>query len=263
MAEASPIIYHFEEDSNTDALRHKSENLFRVGWRKAGAPRQIEMKFPDGRRRMHYSQAFSKPALPAPESGEIWRCLDARCTKGHRPYWGEIGSGEHLLQIYRDESALLDSLERFVMAGLGDGQSVAIISTPTHRAEMERRLTARGIDVAGARRVDSYIDLDAEETLARFMRNGLPDEALFRETIRSVLSRARQGDRRVRAFGEMVALLWAQGNRAATLLLEHYWHVLCQLEDIPLFCAYPWNGFGPEDAEAVRDIFSAHSRLVG
>ena len=45
--------------------------------------------------------------------------------------------------------------------------------------------------------------------------------------------------RKVRAFGEMIALLWARGDRAATLWLEQLWHELCQTQEFSLFLRIP------------------------
>ena len=64
-----------------------------------------------------------------------------------------------------------------------------------------------------------------------------------------LLTRGRAGGRRVRAFGEMVAVMWARGEQGATVRLEHLWHRLCQSEAFSLFCAYPRIGF-TQDAEA-------------
>ncbi len=56
--------------------------------------------------------------------------------------------------------------------------------------------------------------------------------------------KTRRDGRRVRAFGEMVAVLWDQGQNAATVRLEHLWHKLCPEEkDFSLFCTYPKAGF--------------------
>ena len=85
--------------------------------------------------------------------------------------------------------------------------------------------------------------MDAQETLSKFMVKGLPDEELFTQVVTGLLERARNGGRRVRAFGEMVAVLWSQGHNGATVRLEHLWHKFCQTEAFSLFCAYPRSGF--------------------
>jgi hypothetical protein len=74
--------------------------------------------------------------------------------------------------------------------------------------------------------------------------------------------RASARGRRVRAFGEMVALLWAQGNAAATVRLEYLWNRVCKLERLPLFCAYPKAGFTQEASASLAEICAAHSRII-
>jgi len=113
-----------------------------------------------------------------------------------------------------------------------------------------------------ARLREQYIDLDAEETLAEFMRDGQPDEKLFRGLVSDLLERAGRSGRRVRAFGEMVALMWGRGQNEATMQLERLWHDLCQKEAFSLFCAYPRSGFTQDADESIREICATHSRVV-
>jgi hypothetical protein len=124
------------------------------------------------------------------------------------------------------------------------------------------RLLACGFDLDRARSLGQYIDLDAEETLARFMRSGNPDEQLFECLVSDLLTRAGQGGRRVRAFGEMVAILWGQGHNDATMRLEQLWHGLCQRKAFSLFCAYPRSGFTQNAKESIVEICKTHSRVV-
>lgn len=100
---------------------------------------------------------------------------------------------------------------------------MVIIATPLHLASLNERLIAQNIDVAAAARNDQYLALDAEETLSKFMVMGWPDEDFFKGVVTDILQRAKGGNRRVRAFGERVAILWARGNTGATVHLEHLW----------------------------------------
>ncbi|MEO8343769.1 MAG: MEDS domain-containing protein [Gallionella sp.] len=177
-------------------------------------------------------------------------------------FWGEITPCEHLVQIYLDDSAFLDSLEGFITGGIRAGDGVIVIATPAHLASLEVRMATRGVDLAAALAANQYMPFDAEEILSRFMRNGWPDDELFRNVVISLLSRAKAGGRQVRAFGEMVAILWAQGNNGATVRLEHLWHRLCQEEMFSLFCAYPRTGFTQNASISIKEICDAHSRVV-
>ena len=181
---------------------------------------------------------------------------------GTEVFWGEIAPCEHLVQIYEDDGPFLDTLEGFVAGGLRAHEAVVIIATAEHLSALEHRLRAHALDIGAARSQDQYIPLDAQEMLSKFIVQGWPDDELFRQEVIAILTRARGNGRRVRAFGEMVAMLWGQGHNGATVRLEHLWHELCRKEAFSLFCAYPRSGF-TQDAEAsIQEICSTHSKVI-
>lgn len=177
-------------------------------------------------------------------------------------FWGELAPSEHLVQFYDDDGVFLDTLEGFAAGGLRAGDSVIVIATALHRERLEDLLKLRGFDIDEAQRTNQYIPLDADEILSRFMVNGWPDEARFRSTVTDLLAKGKKDGRRVRAFGEMVAILWESGHKGATVRLEHLWHTYCHTENFSLFCAYPKIGFPQDASEAIRDICDAHSRVI-
>lgn len=178
-------------------------------------------------------------------------------------FWGEIAPCDHLLQFYENDRVLLDTLQSFIAGGLQAGESAVVIATPEHLDELENRLEKLGLDLPGALADDQYIPLNAEATLARFMVNGWPDDAKFAEVVTEILTRAGGQGRRVRAFGEMVAILWAKGQVAATVRLENLWNKLCHAEGFSLFCAYPKSGITKDTSLSMHEICEAHSRVIG
>ena len=184
------------------------------------------------------------------------------CGGGTDVFWGEIAPSDHLVQIYEDENVFLDTLEGFVGGGLKAGEGVILIATAAHLSALEGRLKAGGLDVDAARSEDQYVSEVAEEVLAKFMEKSWPDDKLFTEVISELLARAGKNGRKVRAFGEMVAILWARGDTGATLRLEHLWHNLCEAEGFSLFCAYPKVGFTQDAKESISEICAAHSRVI-
>ena len=66
-----------------------------------------------------------------------------------------------------------------------------------------------------------------------------------------------------RRFGEMVALLWADGNYDAAIRLEELWNDLQETYSFSLFCSYPMNGFGGEAlAKPLSDVCAGHSQVI-
>ena len=178
-------------------------------------------------------------------------------------YWAEMSPCDHFVQIYEHDDVMLDALEGFVAGAVRSDESAIIIATPGHRAALDFRLRRQGLDLDRATREDRYICLDADATLASFMVDGWPDEKLFAAVVDGLLERALRNGRRVRAFGEMVALLWAQGHDGAVVRLEQLWHGLCREKSFALLCAYPKSGFTKDASQSVKEICEAHSKVVG
>ena len=179
-----------------------------------------------------------------------------------RNFWGEMAPSEHFVQVYEDDSRFLQTLEGFVADGLLAGEGVVVIASASHLSSLNRGLVKRDPRLARAMQGDQYLSLDAEAMLSLFMVNGWPDDELFNNFVTGILQRASAGGRRVRAFGEMVALLWAQGNCGATVRLEHLWHELCEEQEFMLFCAYPKTGFTRDTQDSIQEICDAHSRVI-
>jgi hypothetical protein len=183
-------------------------------------------------------------------------------SNGFDVFWGEITPSEHLVQIYASDDVFLDSLEGYIGGGIQKGDGVIVIATAAHLSALHHRLTARGFNLETARSRHQYISLDADEALATFMTKTGPDEELFESFVADLISRAGRDGRRVRAFGEMVALLWARGNSNAMLRLEELWEKLCHKEGLSLFCAYPKSNFTQDTETSIKEILATHSRVI-
>jgi signal transduction histidine kinase len=172
----------------------------------------------------------------------------------------------HSVQFYADDSFLLEGLSRLIGTALGAGDAAIVVATPEHREALDRRLQARGLSTAKSIRQGRYIVLDAAQTLQKFMVEGFPDVARFREVMSSFVIRARQAvgsGARVVAFGEMVALLWEEGKQDAAIRLEQLWNELGKEHSFFLHCAYPIKSFSHDHhSEPFLKICSEHSDVI-
>jgi hypothetical protein len=187
---------------------------------------------------------------------------DGWATSSNDVFWGEIAPCEHVVQIYENDEGFLDLLSGFVSGGVKAGECAVVIATAAHLDALDERLAGLGYSVSSLISETQYIPLDAEATLSKFMVNDWPDENLFNQVINEVIVKAKGNDRKVRAFGEMVAILWAKGQVGATVRLEHLWNKFCENEAFCLFCAYPKTGFTQDAAESVMHICSAHTKMI-
>jgi hypothetical protein len=182
------------------------------------------------------------------------------------PDWSLIGDRAHVVQFYEEDSTLIELLSRYVGVALVAGDSAVVIGTKKHRDDIVSRLAARGLDVSIARSQGRYVSLDAAQTLAKFVRDGRPDPERFMQLIGGVFDSAARaataGRHRVVAFGEMVALLWAQAKVDAALQVEELWNRLAERHTFSLCCAYPMNGFvGNPHAAPFLKICAQHSHV--
>ncbi|WP_181373214.1 EAL domain-containing protein [Massilia glaciei] len=129
----------------------------------------------------------------------------------------------------------IDTLEAFVREGLALGEAAVVVATAPHLAALAERLGGHGVDLDAARAGGQYVPLGAEETLAAFMVDGWPDDALFASEVKAVLTRAQAAGRRVRVFGEMAAILMARGDSTATMRLDYLWNQMCEQQSLSLF----------------------------
>jgi hypothetical protein len=67
----------------------------------------------------------------------------------------------------------------------------------------------------------------------------------------------------VRAYGEMVDLLWKDGKAEAAIALEELWNELAAKYQFSLLCAYSQETLDkPANGLDVRHICSRHSRVL-
>jgi PAS domain S-box-containing protein len=182
-------------------------------------------------------------------------------------HWDDIDSSPHSVQFYADDARLLDDLTRFIGAALGAGDAAIVLATKAHRDGLAQRIKSHGLDLNMAIRQGRYISLDAAETLSKFMVDGCPDAARFAEVVGGIIDKAKSsvaGERpRVAAFGEMVALLWAEGQGDKAVRLEQLWNELARTRTFSLRCAYPLNSFSEAgDQGPVQRICAEHSNVI-
>lgn len=179
---------------------------------------------------------------------------------------GSAEPSPHLVQLYgADPRALVRNVVRFLEAGLGNGETLLVIATPEHRRAFETELNRAASQGGAESWKATSVFLDAEATLDAMLIDGQPDWCRFEQRIGGVVRemRERPNVTGIRAYGEMVGLLWDRREQSAAARLEHFWNRLLEFEKVPLFCAYPIDVFGRDfQIETVDAVLCAHSHMV-
>lgn len=170
----------------------------------------------------------------------------------------------HFVQFYENEEFLINSLSDYVAGGLSAGEACLIIATSKHIDAVEKRLASNSeIDLSYSQWRGYYFALDAHETLAKFMVDGRPNRTKFMAVMNEVVGKIAQRQIPIRAFGEMVALLWADENQEAVIELEQLWNDLAKSYTFKLFCAYPLAAFNKQGCSSVfAKINHTHSHTL-
>ncbi|MGA3235255.1 MAG: MEDS domain-containing protein [Bryobacteraceae bacterium] len=181
------------------------------------------------------------------------------------PAVAESASPKHSVQFYgSDDDALAANVSPYIGKGLQREEGVVVIATAKHIRAFANRLVEDGHDATGAIREGRLLFLGAEQTLALFMVDGLPDRDSFRSATGVVFRqiRSKTGSREIRAYGEMVDLLWNAGHLDAAARLERLWNEVLDENGLQLFCAYQIDVFGREfQAGVIDEILCAHTHL--
>jgi hypothetical protein len=174
----------------------------------------------------------------------------------------------HSVHFYEHDEALIQRLRSIVAPAIDVGNSALIVASEAHRQQLRVALKATDVATEVLEQQGRLTLLDADELLSQFMVDGFPDRQKFFDSMGKIIARSRQAawnaQRGVTAFGEMVAVLWEQGNRIAALQLESLWNDLLYEQEFHLHCAYPRNIFRTNsEAAMIRAICDVHSHVVG
>jgi hypothetical protein len=173
------------------------------------------------------------------------------------------GGGEHVVQFYDQDRDLARAVGEYLSLAVTGGEVAVVIATEAHRRAFDAEMSRAGVDVAQAQRAGAVIWLDAAETLSQFVREGHVDPHDFLDVVGSLISDAASTGRQIKAYGEMVALLWDAGHVLGAIELEKLWNGLAVEFGFSLFCAYHLHSVaGEEHADALHEVCRLHTAVI-
>jgi signal transduction histidine kinase len=169
----------------------------------------------------------------------------------------------HVVKFYESEDALVSLVGDFLARGVSDGEPLVIIARQSRHSAFMTALRARGVDFDHVLTSGRLTLLDAKATLSGFMIGSLPDSELFMDHVGDLVSRTIERHGSVRAYGEMVDVLWQDGNPEAAIRLEEMWNLLQQKHRFSLFCGYAMGNFYKESDRRMFDaICESHTHVI-
>jgi hypothetical protein len=169
-----------------------------------------------------------------------------------------------VVQFYGHDEELTENVGRYLSEGFEAGGTGIVIATVPHRRAFTDHLARAGVDVDRACADGALVLLDAAEAMAALLVDGRLAPHRFEKVIGDVVREAAAAGRPVRAYGEIVALLWAEGHVTAALELEALWNALALEAEFALYCAYPLASVeGEGNVDAFHEVCRQHSAVVG
>jgi hypothetical protein len=164
-------------------------------------------------------------------------------------------SQQHIVQFYEDDAFLTESVASFVKVGLQVNDTLIIVATASHRSNLRKVLTRDELDNK------NLMFFDAASLLSKIMVDDWPNQSRFMKVLGHRIQKAgRRG--RVRVFGEMVAVLWADGKHGAAFHMEELWNSLQATQPLYLFHAYPHSLFtSKEGPESLLAVCQSHTHV--
>jgi hypothetical protein len=178
----------------------------------------------------------------------------------------ERAERRHFVQFYgQDDDALAHNVALYLAEGLARDEALLVVATPPHYELFLQHLACLSEAAQAAAHEQRIVFIPAAELLGKIVASGQPEWSVFEAAVRGAMDQARGGKpaRKVRAYGEMVGLLWEQGLRSTAEKLEDFWNRLFATQFFELYCAYPIDVFGSEfQLRPVDSICCAHTHVV-
>src|SRR5688572_9947187 len=152
----------------------------------------------------------------------------------------EPGPDGHIVQLYQDPDFYGEAIRHFAAEGINKGESIILVATQPNWQNISGRLASKGFDTGELFSRGQLTLLDADQTLPKFMRDGTPDGKIFKSIAGQTIERARAGGKypRVRWWGEMVNVLYLNGNPRGSNRLEELFDEVAHEHTIAIFCSF-------------------------
>lgn len=175
----------------------------------------------------------------------------------------KIQDGDHLVQFYHSDEFLADTVTNFIAPALMSGEGAILVATEAHLYQFEKAFHDLGINTSLMRLSGQLLLLDAHLTLRSFMVNDSPDPEKFHSYIGGAILEMTSKFPGVKAYGEMVNILWGEGNIYGTIALEKLWAELMRDKKFSLLCAYSIESMC-EDKQGIAftEVCQCHTHVM-
>jgi hypothetical protein len=167
---------------------------------------------------------------------------------------------EHALQLSDSRESTAAALAEFVKDGVARDEQILLV---IRLDDWNRAAVTLGPDLSLSEAVSSgqLTVCDSSTMLNAILEDGIPSTKRFEQTIGTLVAQSAARRNGLRAYGDMVDLLAAEGRFDAAEQLEELWNDLRKRIPFMLLCGYSSSHFGRADnAPALRRLCHLHTR---
>jgi hypothetical protein len=176
------------------------------------------------------------------------------------PNAASTASHEHAVQLFDTHASAAIGLAQFVTDGFARGEQVVLITRLANWNRAAVDLARRQIPLSGAIHSGQLVVCDSTRMLDALLTDGWPSADRFEHVIGGLVHEAVERGAGLRAYGDMVDLLAAEGSFEAAERVEELWNELRHRIPFTLFCGYTACHFdAPRSLDALRRIRFQHS----
>ncbi len=169
----------------------------------------------------------------------------------------------HMVQVCQNVTSQAEILTRYIKEGLLNNEGVIVIARPSLRRTVLSKLDALGFDSQTIKNQGQVRFFDAEFLLSNILIDGVIEEQAFQKLVGIPIQAAQSKFGKVRAFGEMVDILWQRDLQDMAMQLEDLWEDLCTKQGLVFLCTYLLDNLDPNDYDnALEKIYKHHTHLV-
>lgn len=184
-------------------------------------------------------------------------------NKSWRTLLAQPEAGNHIVQICQNDIFLVEAVTHYVCTGLRNNEIAIVITTPARRKAMIASLELSGDDILEHKNQGRIRFFDAEILLSTFMIDGMPEWTLFEEHLGQIIEAMQLNHKKIRAYGDMVNILWQDKQYEAAIQLEEFWNDLSRQQNFSLLCTYLLDHLSPDAYDgSLAKICKCHSHVI-
>lgn len=167
----------------------------------------------------------------------------------------------HICEFYPSAEARIKSLCNFIVPGIIKDEAVVVIATFENLLMLRNTLILYAIDIDEVVKSGQLVLLNAQKTLEQFIRQDHIDYMLFFNLMCNLLDDLKEKFHGIRAYGEMVDVLYQTKSLELTLELEQLWADISLQYNFSLLCGYTAESFRGNHGH-IKKICTTHTHLI-